>query len=55
MVYNLPTLNSPAIQATLTAPPLSALPDHLLADPALISTIHALKDAIHVETHFYID
>ena len=46
---------SPSALATETAPPLASPPSHLINDTAIQSTLHAMRDHIHVETPFNVD
>jgi hypothetical protein len=46
---------SPSALATETASPLSSLPSHLLDNPEIQSSLHAMCDFIHVETPFNVD
>ena len=46
---------SPSALATETALPLASPPSHLLSDPYIQSTLHAMHDFIRVETPFDVD
>ena len=46
---------SPSALATETAAPLASPPSHLVNDPNIQSTLHALRNYIRVETPFNID
>src|ERR1700678_729214 len=46
---------SPSALATETAPPLASPPSHLINDPKIQSTLHAMRDYIRVETPFNVD
>ena len=48
-------LLSPSALATETAPPLASPPLHLINDPTIKSTLHAMHDFICVETPFNVD
>ena len=49
------SLLSPSALATETAPPLASPPSHLVNDPKIQSTLHAMRDFIRVETPFNVD
>ena len=46
---------SPSALATETAPPLASPPSHLIYDPKIQSTLHAMRDFIRIETPFNVD
>ena len=46
---------SPSALATETARPLASPPSHLVHDPSIQSTLHAMRDFIRVETPFNVD
>jgi hypothetical protein len=46
---------SPSALATETASPLASPPSHLVNDPKIQSTLHAMRDFIRVETPFNVD
>ena len=46
---------SPSALATETARPLASPPSHLIHDPSIQSTLHAMRDFIRVETPFNVN
>ncbi|KAJ3774313.1 hypothetical protein FB446DRAFT_625543, partial [Lentinula raphanica] len=44
-----------SITSTMTAPPLSSPPEHLLNNPQILATLHSMSSCIKVEILFNVD